>query len=349
LLLPFSKLHARHQESNNSIWLDLLDYARWCPSPHNVQPWKLKILSATEALLYYDSARIPGIVDVDTSFTIVGMSMFIECLNIAAGYHGYNLRAFHESEPRLDTRPGPYRKFASLQLRRDSNRSVFDRELIKQRRTSRLHYDGRVVPNEIVANYKALANSFGHRFEHTTDPNLIRKIVELNTDTILQRAGEKETMDEMRVWARTTEDEAARTGDGLWSKANAVPGKLMHNFMYHHSRFEHGWKLAMTRRMLNKGMSGTGEMAWITGPFQYREDWVNAGIMLQQLWLEMTQAGLYMHPLGTVITTAAAKKALLQLTGETEQSGTVWFLIRMGYSDEPPRSFRLPLKSLIIS
>ena len=33
-------------------WTELLDYARWSPSPHNVQPWRLRVLSATEARLY---------------------------------------------------------------------------------------------------------------------------------------------------------------------------------------------------------------------------------------------------------------------------------------------------------
>ena len=39
-------------------WAELVDYARWSPSPHNVQPWKLRVLSDTEARLYYDPARL---------------------------------------------------------------------------------------------------------------------------------------------------------------------------------------------------------------------------------------------------------------------------------------------------
>jgi hypothetical protein len=78
---------------------ELIGYARWCLPPHNVQPWKVKILSGKKAQLYYDPAQVPEVVDDQTSFTIVGMGMFIECLDIAARPKGYQVVAVHEAEP----------------------------------------------------------------------------------------------------------------------------------------------------------------------------------------------------------------------------------------------------------
>ncbi|MBD0333527.1 MAG: hypothetical protein ICV66_12825 [Chitinophagaceae bacterium] len=91
-LLPLQKIRGNNF-SNDKIWIDLIDYARWCPSPHNVQPWKMKIISATEAHLYYDPSRVPFVVDSHTSFTTVGMGMFVECLNIAANSVAYKIVA----------------------------------------------------------------------------------------------------------------------------------------------------------------------------------------------------------------------------------------------------------------
>ena len=40
-----------------SVWPSLLESAIYSPSPHNVQPWRVRILDETEADLFIDSAR----------------------------------------------------------------------------------------------------------------------------------------------------------------------------------------------------------------------------------------------------------------------------------------------------
>src|SRR5215212_11891452 len=69
--LPFQRIFGNKLNAHDKfIWADLVEYARWCPSPHNVQPWKIKVISASEAHLYYDPARIPIVVDGTSAFTI---------------------------------------------------------------------------------------------------------------------------------------------------------------------------------------------------------------------------------------------------------------------------------------
>ncbi|MEO6832284.1 MAG: nitroreductase family protein, partial [Chitinophagaceae bacterium] len=321
LMFPFHKLFASSKSETQSIWLELLDYARWCPSPHNVQPWKLKINSASQATLLYDPKRIPVIVDADTSFTMVGMSMFIECLDIAARSKGLRVIASHSSEPKLNCKRKDFGVFAELSLEPSNQERFLDRELIKQRRTSRLHYEGKLIPDNQCLDLVAKAKSYGQHWYFSSDAALIHSVIVLNSETILGRADDAETMAEMRQWIRTSDKEAAEKKDGLWSRANATSGKLMHNFFYHHERFTKGWKRWMTKNMLNKGMKGTQQIVWIKGAFQERKDWVNAGIMLQNLWLEMTTLGIYLHPLGTIVTTPEAKEKFLKAINENEKDG----------------------------
>ena len=101
--------------------------------------------------------------------------------------------------------------------------------------------------------------------------------------------------------------------------------------------------------MLNKAMNGTANLAWISGPFENRNDWVNAGRMLQRLWLEMTRHNVYMHPFGPVITTPDSNEKFKQRINYDENKGTLWFLVRLGYSNEPPRSFRLDTKDIVMT
>ncbi|HUS01056.1 MAG TPA: hypothetical protein VMY77_04980, partial [Chitinophagaceae bacterium] len=58
---------------------------------------------------------------------------------------------------------------------------------------------------------------------------------------------------------------------------------------------------------------------------------------------------VYMHPFGPVITTPDAKEKFRQKINYDESRGELWFLVRMGYSKEPPRSFRLDTKDILFT
>src|SRR2546423_15372818 len=74
------------------MWNDLVEVARWTPSPHNMQPWKLHVISATESELLYDPARLLPETDSDGAFMTVALGMFVETLAIAAHAHGRELQ-----------------------------------------------------------------------------------------------------------------------------------------------------------------------------------------------------------------------------------------------------------------
>jgi hypothetical protein len=347
---PFRKLFAQATIPSNGIntWTELIDYARWCPSPHNVQPWKMKIISAGEAHLYYDPQRLPIIVDGTSSFSTTGMGMFIECLNIAARPMGYKINYELEDEKLLDASSKEFRLFAKLFLSEGNGNTVYDRELIKKRKTSRLHYDARIIEPSIISALTGIAKQHGYDLIYSADKALITYTIDLNNRSVLTRADDKETCKEMQHWIRTTDKEAAEKKDGWWYRCTGTSAKMLYNFFYHHEKFTSRWKKNKSRHILNKTMKGTANIAWITGPFENRNDWVKAGIMLQQLWLEMTKYNVFMHPFGPVITTPDSKEKFKQKINYDEKRGELWLLVRMGYSNEPPRSYRLDVKDILI-
>ena len=351
LWMPIARLSRKSkcQKQESKTWIDLIKYARWCPSPHNVQPWKMKIISSTEAHLYYDPLRIPSVVDDSSSFTITGMGMFIECLDIAARPTGFKIIAEHTSEGNLDSTARDPKLFAKLYLIETNEKPDINPELILKRKTSRLHYDGRIISAEIITALMAVASKYGYDFIYSSDKELINYTLDLNNETILIRADDKAARDEMCRWIRTSDKEAEEKKDGLWYRGTGTSGKMMYNFFFHHERFSRGWKRKKSLHLMNKTMNGTSNIAWITGLFNNRQDWINAGKMLQRLWLEMTRYSIYMHPLGTIVTTPDSKEKFKQKINYNEADGNLWFLIRIGYSDEPPRSFRLDIKDILIN
>lgn len=211
-----------------------------------------------------------------------------------------------------------------------------------------MHYDGRIIPNDLVDRIKNIASDFGHDFIFSTDTGLIKYTIDLNSKSVLERAKEEAARKEMCQWIRTTDREAADKKDGWWYRCTGIPGAMLYKFFYHHERFESRWKTKKANVMLNRSMTGTGNLAWISGPFATRNDWVNAGTMLQRMWLEITKHNVYMHPFGPVITTLKSHEMFARRINYSGDISELWFLVRLGYSSEPPRSFRLEAKDIFI-
>jgi hypothetical protein len=91
-------------------------------------------------------------------------------------------------------------------------------------------------------------------------------------------------------------------------------------------------------------LGATPCIAWLSGKFWEPEDAVIAGKLLIRYWLELTRMGLYLHPFGNLITNKEARSEFEALTDSTD----VWFVIRIGYTEEPPESQRLPLGQILI-
>ncbi|RSK46997.1 hypothetical protein [Hymenobacter rigui] len=339
----------QQQPTAEKVWLELLEYARWCPSPHNTQPWKLQPLSVTQAAFYYDPTRLLPHTDTNSAFMTVALGMFLECLRVAAAPRGLALRVEHEPEPQLQFTGTVPRLFATLYLEPASAGAVATpgRELLRQRCTSRLPYSGRPVAAAHLQALTEQAAAQGHSFQHSSEPGFVEFVLDLNRQTLFSDLDDAGTRQEIARWIRTTDAEAQERQDGLWNRCMHFPGRLMRNFFTHHERFRAAWKRRILGQVYVHSMHGTSTVAWLQGPFGNRAEWLAAGTLLQQLWLHMTQQGLYLHPFGSVVTNPEAHARFLA-RARPESGQPLWLLLRLGYSAEPPRSLRLPASALLL-
>ena len=70
-----------------SLWRAILEVARSSPSPHNVQPWRVRFISSDHAELYIDGNRTLPKEDLTGCFVLSAMGMFLEALDLTAGQH----------------------------------------------------------------------------------------------------------------------------------------------------------------------------------------------------------------------------------------------------------------------
>lgn len=332
---------------NNSLWEEILEYARWSASPHNVQPWKVKILSDTEAELLYDPKRLLPVEDPTGCFTTAGFGMFIENLSIAAHSRGFKVQEQY-SGTILEHTKKELIPFAKIKLVKTDKKEIFDKELIKERRTSRLPYNEKPVPDNVVKELENIAMEFGHTFTSSKDMKMIDWVLTLNRDTIFYDMNDAEARNEIGLWLRYSSQEAHKKKDGLWAYCMTFPGVLM--YLFFHARWLFNLPIInhYVKHVYLQSTIGTETVAWLSGPFNTSYDWLNAGHMLARLWLCMTKHGVYLHPFGSIITNKESHKRLQEKFNVDENKNKMWLIVRLGYSDLPPRSLRLNVSDIVI-
>lgn len=321
-------------------WHELVEDARWAPSPHNIQPWRLRCDEDGTASLMCPADRLLPDTDPSGLFTSVGLGCFVEGLAVAAAAHGLALEAVPTGSP-----PGGPEPVARLRLKPGAA-DPLGVELLRRRRTSRLPYDGGPVDAHLLEELRAIAAGYGHQWHASSDPDLVGWVVALNRETLFLDMADPVARREVGRWLRFSAAEAARRGDGFSPAQLGFPGWLLRLFR-RHALLELPGVRGAAHALYGRTMRGTATVAWLRGPFGTVVDGLAAGRMLMRLWLTMTRSGMQLHPFGSIITNPGANARLQARIGGGE--GTLWLIMRLGHSTEPPRSLRLESGELLVA
>jgi hypothetical protein len=338
---------------SDTPWHRIAVYAQRCPSPHNTQPFRLRILDERTAELVFLPRRGLPTADPLGRFTWLTAGIFAEICSIAAHGLGYALTTEWDHSPMYAGGDTETRQtLARMTLRKSRSKIAdLDPQLILDRHTSRLPYDGTPVPTEVIADLKAEAERLGHRFETRSDKEAIRWVVELNKQALFHDLDNEPLRTELTKWLRYDRREEDLMRDGLSARCLTFSPALFRSFFTRH-RF---WTMPGVRNIVGAvygaTMKGIGTIGWLRGPYRDSKDWVAAGTCMIRLWLTLTRHGIYWHPYGSVITSEDARTNMIRYLRLPEEAGggdMVWLLLRLGRSKEPPLSHRLPFEEITL-
>lgn len=334
-----------------NIWQAILETAIRAPSPHNVQPWRVKILGETEAELYIDSRRTLPKEDTTGSFIILTMGMFIEALKILAAPRGFNLtyELFHEPDwfapAILDAREHTLIPFAKLKLTESEvSANEYDEDLFLKRRTSRLHLHDERIPDQAIESLTKIAAEWNQKFATITDAEQIERLMNLNTVAVFEDLNAPDYHDEIVEWFRYSDKQSKARLDGLDYRTMNI-SRLN---LWLSAKTPWLMRLPVAKQILAKvyrSQSGTiPTLGLIAGGFWKPSDAVEAGKFLMRFWLETAAHNLYIHPFGNLVTN---RKAAASVEAETNLKD-IWLVFKIGFSDEPPKSRRLPVERILV-
>lgn len=333
-------------------WRAVARYLVTCPSPHNTQPFRLRIISDTEAEIVFLPRRGLPVADPLGRFTWLTAGIFLEICSIVAHSLGFELAHTETFEPMYRGGDAETPQVIS-QLRlvaAGGTMPDFDPALILARHTSRLPYDGKPIPADLIEDMQDEAARTGHGFGVRGDRASIDYVIELNRQSLFHDMENDAIRHELVHWLRFGQREEEITHDGLSSRCLGFPGPLLKSF-FTQPQF---WTLPGIKQavgaLYGTSMKGVGTVGWIRGPYASPIDWMAAGKTMFRLWLIVTRHGYYWHPYGSVITSDSARGNMidyLQLKAEAPDD-YVWLLLRLGKSAAPPLSYRLPVEEIIL-
>tara|TARA_B100000795_G_scaffold201289_1_gene155005 strand:+ start:19 stop:1131 length:1113 start_codon:yes stop_codon:yes gene_type:complete len=349
LLNPFKQLWALTKNEPNipPSWGELVEIARWCPTIHNLQPHQVKIISETDADLFYDPGRLLPVEDPDSIFTTIAIGVFVEHLSIAAAPFGYKVIIDHLYDP-ISIKSVKSTIFAKLKLVSSFEKEVLNEKLILKRRTSRIHFDGKSLNEETIYKIKKESEKFGHDFFHSSEKDIVDFIIGLNEETLFEDLGSKSTRDELDRLFRYNKKEAEDNKDGLWTKCMGFSGSLTRSVFKNHDKWSDGLRKKLLKRHYASTFKGTSTVCWFGGMFNQSDDWINCGRMLARNWLIMTNENAYIHPFGSLITNKNAYNKINTKLTQPDNPKKIWMIFRAGYSKTPTRSYRLTTNEILI-
>ena len=340
-----------------SVWKTLLETAIYAPSPHNVQPWRLRILSDDRADLLIEKRRTLPKEDPTGSFIILTMGLFIEGLRILAANRSFNLQyelyqapsqftPEHIAKTESDLLP-----FARLVLIRRQEQTAgaggnfyFDDSLFFIRRTSRVSLMPKPVPLEAVEALRKLATEWGQKYEQVTVTEIIERILERNIDAVFEDLNAPAYHDEIVEWFRFTDRSARRTRDGLDYRCM----NTSRISFWLAARFPKLMQLPLARPILwNTYRSQLGNVPTIgmlAGPFWEPANAFESGRFLMHFWLELAKRNLYLHPYGNLVTNKPAAEWCEKELGLSQ----IWLIFKIGFSSVPPQSYRRSVEEVLV-
>lgn len=334
------------------IWRKILETALSTPSPHNVQPWRVRLIDDWNAELLIDSTRTLPKEDVTGSFIILAMGMFIESISILAAQNNFQLDFELLREPEwfapaiLENQTPTLFPFAKLILSpaEKKGENQYPPELFHKRRTSRLSLSPEFVPNAAAETLKNLAAEWNQKFELTTDAEQIERVLSFNTAALFEDLNSPDYHDEIVEWFRYSERESLEKLDGLdYRCMNSSRAALWSS-----ARFPWLMKLPIAAgvfaRIYRSQLGEIPTIGLLAGDFWQPADAIKTGRFLMRFWLETARLNLFIHPFGNLVTNSAAAKKVQNEFGIEE----IWLIFKIGFSVEPPQSYRLPLERILV-
>lgn len=317
------------------ILQELIESGIKAPSSHNTQPWLFK-LKENEVQIHPDFKRALPIVDGDHHELYISLGCAAENIIIAAREKGIstNLELFVNSEGK---------EFIIIYLQ-ESNTTGNEDELfsfITRRQVTRNEYSQKKIPQEYLKKLKKSFDFPGIKLLIFSEKKEIDGINNFIKKAIEKQYKDKEFLNELVDWIRFSKSKAKKSRDGVWIKSMGIPniGSFLGNFV-----FKYLLPANFHVNRWSKLVKSSSALAIFVATKNDTKHWVSLGRAFQRFRLTATKLNIkHTHMNMPCEELEIRKKMAKYLNLDSEPL----LLLRIGYSEEMPYSFRRNLEEVI--
>jgi Nitroreductase family len=315
---------------------EILEKATNAPSGHNTQPWKFKVAGNAISILPDYSRALP-VVDADNHALYISLGCALENLVIAAKHYGFATDiALFASDKKEEC--------ISVTLAENiisENGELFN--AIEKRQSTRAAYDGKSIPDTTLQQLKKAAIQDDAEMYVFSSNEEKSQLVPFIEEGVLLQFQNKDFVSELIDWVRFNTATAEEKADGLYSKSMGSPsvptwfGKLFLKMTGAKSEAIKTTTLAM----------GSSALLLFVAKTNTKKAWVNVGRSFERVVLTATTLNLKNAHVNMPCEEVSVRRKLQTFLNLGNKQPML--LIRMGYSEPMPYSFRRPLRDMTIS
>jgi hypothetical protein len=337
----------------DSVLAHLLDAAGRAPSAHNTQPWVLRPRGSDELEVSVRAGRTLPAADPTGADTLHSLGAMLENLLITLAHLGcaaeYEVMGPVAPEaPVLRIRWRPAGRSPSVRDRNGDPAALY--RMIPIRRTSRLRYDAAPIAPEILAALRAAVRPPGALYV-LTEARAIAEVRALVAAATAEQLADAPVARELYGWLRFSPRDRRWYRDGLnaacmgWRswEAAAIRLLLAPSVLPFLSRW--GLHRALCADVDQQAPPAPA-ICLLTVEEESVAARIEAGRILQRLWLTAALHGLVTHPLSAAVDVTSTRPRVLERFGVPAGQSHV-NLFRLGRSAPPARSSRLPADEIL--
>ncbi len=315
----------------------LINYAVKAPSGHNTQPWTFRIEGNTIEI-HPDLSRALPVVDTDNHALYISLGCAAENIVIAAAE-----QAKAASVNIIDDGRSP----AYLSITVDEAGSAKPGDLfryIEFRQCTKNKYEQRPVSDQEIGELKMAVSFTGIGLMMFTTPEEINRIRPFIIEGSNRQFKNRQFVNELVSWIRFSKREATHKRDGVWGASMGMPGtgRLLGSIVMK--------KLVGANseaKRWHKMIDATAGLALFTAKENDTEHWVKMGRAFQRFGLTATKLNISHAHVNMPCEEPEVRYKMAEQLGLENRHPLL--LIRFGYSEKMPYSFRRAVEDVIVN
>jgi nitroreductase len=318
------------------VILEIVKDAAKAPSGHNTQPWQFEI-NKNQIIIKPNYDRKLKVVDTDNHALYISLGCALENLILSSKARNFN--------PKVSLNFDKDKDDITVDLIKTENiikDELFD--FIKERQCTRSPYATSPVEEAFINQLIKEAGNDRVDILFFTDKHKIKQLEPFIIEGSNLQFNNQEFKAELINWIRFNKKDAIRKGDGLWAKSLGFPNipqflgnLLMNRFVSAKSEVKR-WKDLIEK---------SAGFALFVVEGNTKEDWVRLGQSFQRFGLQATQLKLKHAHVNMPCEEIEVRKKLMKHLN-INNGRQALLLIRFGYAEAMPYSFRLPLEKLVL-